>query len=132
MMGLKENTLLRGLMSQPLYRDGHVYLLDKQYGLTCFELQTGKKLWDDANQTTPRGRNPQASLVWLGDTDRAIILNEEGELILTRLNPEGPHEQSRTKIIGPTWAHPAFAGNRVFARNDTELVCMSLDEASKP
>ena len=50
-----------------------------------------------------------------------------GELILTRLNPEGPREQSRTKIIGPTWAHPAFAGTRVFARSDTELVCVSLD-----
>ena len=127
----EENKFLRGLMSQPLYRDGHVYLLDKQYGLTCFELQTGKKRWDDANQTTPRGRNPQATLVWLGDTDRAIILNEEGELILTRLNPEGYHEQSRTKIIGPTWAHPAFAGTRVFARSDTELVCVSLDEPSE-
>ena len=125
----EENKFLRGIMSQSLSRDGRVYLLDKQYGLTCFELQTGKKLWDDANQTTPRGRNPQATLVWLGDTDRAIILNEEGELILTRLNPEGHREQSRTKIIGPTWAHPAFAGNRVFARSDSELVCVSLDEA---
>ena len=97
-----------------------------------FELRTGKKRWDDANQTTPRGRNPQASLVWLGDTDRAIVLNEEGELILARLNPEGYSEQSRTKIIGSTWAHPAFAGNRVLARSDSELVCVSLDEVSKP
>ena len=32
----EENKFLRGLMSQPLCRDGHVYLLDKQYGLTCF------------------------------------------------------------------------------------------------
>ena len=54
-----------------------------------------------------------------------------GELILTRLNPKGHHEQSRTKIIGPTWAHPAYAGNRVFARSDTELVCVSLDEAAQ-
>ncbi len=114
----------------PLSRDGHVDLLDKQYGLTCFEWPTGKKLWDDANQTTPRGRNPQVSLVWFGDTDRAIILNEEGELILARLNSEGHREQSRTKIIGSTWAHPAFAGNRDFARSDTELVCVSLGGAS--
>ncbi|MBS0206102.1 MAG: PQQ-like beta-propeller repeat protein [Planctomycetes bacterium] len=123
----EENKFLRGLMSQPLYRDGYVYLLDKQYGLTCFELQTGKKLWDDKNQMTPRGRNPQASLVWLGDSDRAIILNEEGDLILARLTPEGYHEQSRTRIIDSTWAHPAFAGHRVFARNDKELICVSLD-----
>ena len=76
-------------------------------------------------------RNPQATLVWLGDTDRAIILNEEGELILTRLNPEGHREQARTKIIGSTWAHPAFAGTRFFARSDTELVCVSLEVPSE-
>lgn len=125
----EENKYLRGLMSQPLYREGFVYLLDKQYGLTCFELQTGKKRWDDKNQMTPRGRNPHASLAWLGDADRAIILNEEGELILARLNPDGYHETSRTKITGFTWAHPAFAGNRVFARTDTELVSVALDTA---
>ena len=52
---------LRALMSQPLYRDGYVYLLDKRHGLTCFELATGKKLWDDDNRMTPKGRNPQAT-----------------------------------------------------------------------
>jgi outer membrane protein assembly factor BamB len=119
---------LRGLMSQPLYRDGHGYLLDKRHGLTCFELRTGRKLWDDGNRTTPKGRNPQATLVWAGDGDRALILNSEGELILARLNPAGYQEQSRTRIIGPTWAHPAYAGDRVYARSDSELVCVSLQD----
>jgi outer membrane protein assembly factor BamB len=128
----EENRYLRGLMSQPLYREGHVYLLDKQYGLTCFELKTGTKIWDDKNQMTPRGRNPHASLVWLGETDRAIILNEEGELILARLNPAGYHEQSRTKITDFTWAHPAFAGNRVFARTDKELIGVELPRSTAP
>ena len=114
----EENKFLRGLMSQPLYRDGYVYLLDKQYGLTCFELTTSKKLWDDDNQMTPRGRNPHASLVWLGDVDRAITLNSEGDLVLARLNVTGYHEQPRTNIIGFTWAHPAFAGSRVYACSD--------------
>ena len=127
-MAWEENKFLRGLMSQPLYRDKHVYLLDKQYGLTCFELRTGKKLWDDKNQMTPRGRNPHASLVWLGNSDRAIILNEEGDLILARLTPEGYHEQSRTRITDFTWAHPAFAGTHVYARTDKELICVSLVE----
>jgi outer membrane protein assembly factor BamB len=121
---------LRGLMSQPLYRDGHGYLLDKRHGLTCFELATGKKLWDDANHMTPKGRNPQATLVWIGDADRAIILNSDGDLILARLNPAGYVEQSRTNIIGPTWAHPAYAAGCVYARDDTELVCVSLTDVS--
>ncbi len=117
---------LCGLMSQPLYRDGHAYFLDKDNGLSCFELATGKKLWDDKHQLTPRGRNPQATLVWLGDEDRAIALNARGELVLARLNPDGYHETDRAKIIGDTWAHPAYAGRFVYARDDREMVCVEL------
>jgi outer membrane protein assembly factor BamB len=120
---------VRGLMSVPLYRDGHVYVLDKRNGLTCVELRSGKKRWDDGNRMTPKGRNPQATMVWAGDSDRALILNAEGDLILARLNPTGYEEQSRTNIIGATWAHPAYAGDRVYARDDQELVCVSLREA---
>jgi outer membrane protein assembly factor BamB len=122
----EENRYLRGLMSQPLYKDGLVYLLDKQYGITCFELKTGKKLWDDKNQLTPRGRNPQASLCWIGDSDRILALNAEGELILARCNKTGYTEFSRSKIIDPTWAHPAYSGNRIYARSDSKIVCVRL------
>ena len=117
---------LRGLMSQPIYRDGYVYLLDKRHGLTCFELETGEKLWDDDNRLTPKGRNPHASLSWINDDNRAIALNSDGELILIRLHPGGYSEEARARIIGPTWAHPAYAGNCVYARSDTEIVCALL------
>jgi outer membrane protein assembly factor BamB len=119
---------LRGLMSQPLYRNGYGYLLDRRNGLSCFELKTGKKLWDDGNRMTPKGRNPQATMVWAGDGDRALILNPDCDLILARLDPAGYHEQCRSNIIGPTWAHPAYMGNCVFARSDQELVCVLLPE----
>lgn len=128
---------LRGLMAQPLYRDGHVYTFDKGYGLTCFELKSGKKLWDDENQLTPRGRNPHASVVRLGDTDRVLALNSAGELVLARLTPKGYDEQSRAKVLtGRVWGHPAFAGRHMFAKADGaeawqnagphELVCVEL------
>jgi outer membrane protein assembly factor BamB len=126
MLAWEDKERLRGLMSQPLERDGFVYLLDKQFGITCFELATGKKLWDDDNRLTPRGRNPQATLVWLEGGDRIIALNSEGELVLARLSAAGYSEQSRTKIIGPTWAHPAYAGRHVLARDDQEIVCVEL------
>src|SRR5262249_2093667 len=100
--------------------------LDKRHGLTCFELKTGKKLWDDGNRLTPKGRNPQASLVWTGKEDQALALNSDGDLILARLNPSGYQELGRTNLLGPTWAHPAFARGLVFARNDSEIVCYSL------
>lgn len=130
----EENRYLRGLMSQPLYRAGYVYLLDKQYGLTCFHLKTGKKLWDDQNTLTKRDRNPQASIVWLNeegrtDRNRILALNSEGELVLSTIFPDGFTEQGRSRIIDPTWAHPAFVGHRVLARSDTKLVCVRLPTA---
>lgn len=121
-----DRNLLRGLMSQPLYRDGQVYLLDKFYGLSCFELATGRKLWDDQKTMTPKGAHPQATMVWTGHGDKALVLNSDGQLILARFNPDGYQELSRTKIIGPTWAHPAFSGRFIYARDDKELVCVEL------
>lgn len=122
----EENDNLRGLMSQPLQRGELAFLLDKSHGMTCFELATGAKRWDDRHQLTPRGRNPQASLVWLGDRDEVLALNSEGELVHAQLDGAGFRERSRAKIIGPTWAHPAFAGSAVVARSDEELVCVEL------
>lgn len=122
----EENRFLRGLMAPPLYRDRHVYLLDKQHGIVCFELATGKMLWTDKNQLTPRDRNPQASLVWLGDSEEFLALNASGELIRGRLTPDGHTELGRRKIVGETWAHPAFAGDSCFARDDKQLVRVRL------
>lgn len=128
-----ERLNLRGLMSQPLYRDRHAYLIDKRHGLTCFELASGKKIWDDDNRMTPKGRNPQATMVWLNDEDLAIVLSSDGDLILVRLNPGGYVEETRANIIGRTWAHPAYAGNCVYARNDTEIICVLLPrETTQP
>src|SRR5262249_49647370 len=82
----------RALRSQPVARRGHAYLLDRRHGLTCLELKTGKKVWDDGHRSTPKGRNPQATLVWLGEAGRALILNSDGELILATLTPAGYRE----------------------------------------
>ena len=124
----EENRYLRGIMSQPLYRKGHGYLLDKAHGLVCFELDTGKVKWTDKHQLTPRNRNPQANLVWLGDSERALALNAEGALVQMRLSPEGFQELGRLQIIGETWAHPAFAGSHIYARDDERLVCVRIAE----
>ena len=127
---------LRGLMAQPLYRDGYVYSVDKGNGLTCFKLKTGEILWNDDNKMTPKARNPHASFVWINDDDRILSLNSDGQLILARINPKGYEEQSRTRVIdGQVWSHPAFADKYLFVKNDGaermgkgpfELSCVKL------
>jgi outer membrane protein assembly factor BamB len=123
-----EGKQLSLLMSTPLVRDGHVYALDRHRGLKCLKLQTGEVLWD-GEYVTPRGSNPQASLVWAGDN--ALILNERGELVLAELSPKGCRILGKTPILGATWAHPAYANGCIFARNDEEIVCVPLAGPAK-
>src|SRR5262249_39341746 len=119
-----EGRRLSLLMSTPLCRAGYVYALDKKDGLKCIELRTGEVVWE-GEYVTPKGRNPQASLVWAGE--RALIFNELGELILARLAPEGYRQISKAAVLpGGTWAHPAYADGCVFARSDKDIVCVPL------
>jgi len=112
------------LMSTPLWRDGVLYALDKDSGLLGVEWTTGKVLWSDGHKLTPKERNPQASMVWAGD--RAVMLNARGELILARLSKAGYEELGRVKVCGNTWSHPAFAGDRIYVRCETELSCWRI------
>ena len=89
---------------------------------------------------TGHGRWWNAFLVPNGDPEagglnRVFLSNEQGDLILAKLSPEGYEEHSRAKLIEPTrevnrrmtiWSHPAFAMKSVFARNDKELVRVDL------
>jgi len=73
------------LMCSPLVKDGYFYALDRFRGIKCIEAKTGKVLWENES-VTPRGTNPQASMVWVGS--KALIFNEKGELILAEMNPK--------------------------------------------
>jgi outer membrane protein assembly factor BamB len=65
-----------------------------------------------------------------------VLFNDDGELILADLSPSGYKENARAKILSAdtpsmggrtvVWSHPAFANRCVFARNDKELICVSL------
>jgi hypothetical protein len=67
--------------------------------------------------------------------DRCVMFNDQGDLILASLSSEGYKEIDRAHILEPVtfargrdvvWSHPAFAQRAVFARNDKEMVCVSL------
>lgn len=122
-----DEKVLCGLMSQPLYKDGFVYLLTKAEGVVCFKLSDGSIRWKDDHQLTPKDRNPQISLVW-ADEARGIAcgLNAVGELFFVRFTPEKMEELCRHQVVSKTWAHPAFADNCILARSDTEIVAWKL------
>ena len=118
---------LWGLMTQPLYRDGICYLLDRSHGLTAFELRTGSILWRDQHCLTAANRNPHASLVWTNkQKGDALSLNAEGELVFMNLSGEQYLEYWRDQVVGETWAHPAYSGDKVYVRDDRSLACWKL------
>ena len=72
--------------------------------------------------------------------DRFVIFNDQGYLILADLSPKGYREIDRAKVLEPTysargrtvvWSAPAYADRCAFARNDKEIVCVSLAAAMK-
>jgi len=123
---------LHCLMSTPVMKDGYIYGVCSYGALRCLSAETGGRIWE-TYQATGQGRWWNAFIVPNGD--RVFLANEQGELIIARLTPKGYEEISRARLIDPTnrvqrrdivWSHPAFANRCVYARNDREILCVSL------
>lgn len=125
---------LHAIMTTPVIRDGYIYGVCSYGELRCLKEATGERIWSTYQATTGKStRWGHAFLIPQGD--RFFIFNELGELIIAQLTPEKYHEIDRAKILQPdnkmagrpvVWMHPAFAGKCMFARNDHEIVCVSL------
>lgn len=121
----------------PFLEDGVIYGVDNPGIMMALDLQNGKRLWQTTKPVTgtekPPGNSGTAFLV--KNEDRFFIFAETGDLIIAKLSRKGYEEIDRWKMLEPTsrsfgrkvlWMHPAFADKCVFARNDQEIVCVSL------
>jgi hypothetical protein len=96
-------------MSTPVVIDGHAYLHLRNQRFTCMDLTTGQRKWT----TAPYGK--YWSLVANGD--RILALDQRGDLLLIRANPQQFELLDQRKISSDsTWAHLAVCGNEVFVR----------------
>ncbi len=122
--------------STPFLEDGTIYgVCCEQGALRAVKLTTGERLWSAYRPTTGGQRVPHGTAFLVKNGQRFFLFNERGQLILARLSPHGYEEISRARLLEPTntafgrdvlWSHPAFAEKSMFARNDRELICVSL------
>ena len=123
--------------STPVIDSGTIYGNDCEVGnLRAVKLATGERLWETFQPTTGGERRASHGTAFLTKNgDRYFIFSETGDLIMARLSPEKYEELSRAHLLEPTgecfgrpvvWSHPAYANKCVFARNDKEIVCVSL------
>jgi outer membrane protein assembly factor BamB len=125
---------LNCIMSTPLLKDGHLYGMCGFGELRCLKADTGEVVWESLEAIG--GRKAQSATAFLvPHEDRCFLFSDQGDLIIARLSPEGYEELDRAHLLDPTtfargrtvvWSHPAFAGRCVFARNDKEMICVSL------
>ena len=96
---------------------------------------TGERVWETFAATTGDKPVRWANAFLVKNGARTFLFNETGDLIIAKLSPAGYEEISRAHLLDPTntdpgrpvvWSHPAFANRSVYARNDKEIVCVSL------
>jgi outer membrane protein assembly factor BamB len=130
------DTSISPINMTPMLDPETMYGTDQPGSLCAVELKTGKRLWETSAPTS--GKTPAAcgTVFIVRNGDRYFLFSETGDLIIARLSPTGYEEVSRMKLVDPTgvafgrdvvWSHPAFAEKCVFARNDKEIVCVSLE-----
>lgn len=135
----KNTESLHSMIGTCIVQDNLVYGTDSYGEFRCLDATTGERLWEDRT-AVPRAR--WATIHMIRHEDRVWMFNERGELMITKLSRDGLEILSRSQLIEPTidqlgqrggvcWSHPAFAEKSIFARNDKQLVRVSL-EANPP
>ena len=92
---------LHSIMSTPFFKGGYIYGVCSYGELRCLKADTGERVWATHKATGGKSlRWANAFLVPQGD--RFILFNEQGDLIIARLTPEGYDEICRANILEPT------------------------------
>jgi outer membrane protein assembly factor BamB len=127
---------LNSIIPTPFLKDGHIYGMCSYGEMRCLRARDGKRVW----MSLKPAEVPDESVRWanaflIAQGDRFFLPNEKGDLIIARMTPQGYEEIDRAHILDPTdpspgrlvvWSHPAFANKSMYARNDKEIVCVSL------
>ena len=128
---------LHAVVNTPVIDGDYIYGICSYGQFRCLNLKTGERIWETMEVTKEKARWASGFIVRHGD--RYFINNDRGELIIAKLSAQGYQEISRTQLIKPTsnpgnrrelgavnWSHPAYANHHIVARNDEEIISVSL------
>ncbi|HUF47770.1 MAG TPA: PQQ-binding-like beta-propeller repeat protein [Vicinamibacterales bacterium] len=86
--------------------------------LTALDVRTGESAWQH------RGFS-RASLLYAGD--KAILMDEDGDLALVRLAPDGLTVLSEAKVFDTvSWTAPTLVGTTLYARDREKIVAFDV------
>ena len=130
---------LHTVINTPVIDGDYIYGICSYGQLRCLNAKTGERVWETLDLTQEKARWSSGFIVRHGD--HYYINNDRGDLIIAKLSPQGYHEISRTKLLKATsavgvrrefgavqWSHPAYANRHIVARNDEEIIRVSLEK----
>ncbi len=121
--------------STPFPEKGVLYGVSREGALSAVQMANGSILWQTFDLMPDARRAHSGTIFLVKHEDRFLLMTDSGELVIARLTPEGHQWLSRTPLLETTssgmgrsvvWSHPAFADRCLFARNDKEILCVSL------
>lgn len=130
---------LHAIMCTPFVKDDYIYGVCSYGQLRCLKVADGSRVWETMQATLAKGA-PARPVRWanafiVAQDEQFFLFNEVGDLIIAKLSPKGYEEVDRARILEPTlvtlgrdylWTHPAFANGHCIARNDKEIISVSL------
>jgi outer membrane protein assembly factor BamB len=117
------NKQLRINVASSVLLDGHLYTLGAAKDFVCVDAADGRIKW--AQSGFGRGEKDNASVVAAGNN--LMVLTEAGTLVLIAASPEKYQELGRLQVCGSNWCYPAYAGGRLYYRDNQELYCLDLN-----
>jgi outer membrane protein assembly factor BamB len=128
--------------STPVADGEYLYGADCQQGtLICARASDGERMWETYAATGGGNRRLAHGTCFLNKVgDLYYILSETGDFIIAKLTPEKYEEIGRFHVVDPTnecfdravvWSYPAYANRCLYVRNDKELACYSIEDATR-
>jgi outer membrane protein assembly factor BamB len=117
-----EQRMKKHTIGSPVIKDGHIYLCVTDGFLQCYELATGKMVFEERLPATGGSSATWGSPVLVGD--RLYVVNQSGDTLSLRAAPR--YELLASNPLGElSNATPAFSDGQVFIRTHTALYCVA-------
>jgi len=112
---------LRVWFTNVLWQGGHVYGSSGDFGpafLTALNAKTGEMVWQSRDYS---------KVNFLAAGDKAIMLTEDGDLLVARLSASGVEVLARTHLFDTvSWTVPTLVGTVLYARDREKIVAIEL------
>jgi outer membrane protein assembly factor BamB len=117
-----EQRMKKHTIGSPVIKDGHIYLCVTDGFLQCYELATGKMVFEERLPATGGSSATWGSPVLVGD--RLYVVNQSGDTLLLRAAPK--YEFLASNPLGElSNSTPAFSNGQVFIRTHAALYCVA-------